>query len=101
MRDDAGLVRARIWSGLRRAAVAAGLGLLLLWGPWAAVPAAAQQPLVPAEQQLKELLDLAEAYQTGYLQVVAVCCYQLYSTCGIVAAPWTKAACCTACAPAR
>ena len=89
MTDNAGLVRAWSWSGLRRGAAAIGLGLLLLAGPWTAMPVAAQQPLVPAEQQLQELLDLAEAYQTGYLQVVAVCCYQLYSTCGIVAADYT------------
>lgn len=90
MRDNAGWVRAWIWSGPRRAAAAFGLGLVLLAGPWGTGPAAAQQPLVPAEQQLQELLDLAEAYQTGYLQVVAVCCYQLYSTCGIVAADYTS-----------
>jgi hypothetical protein len=35
-------------------------------------------------------LALCEAYQVGFLQVVAVCCYQAYSSVGIVATDYAN-----------
>ena len=52
--------------------------------------ARAQESLVPPEQQWQELLTLAEAYQANYLEVVAICCYQLYATTGIVATDYAN-----------
>lgn len=54
------------------------------------VPARAQESLTPPEQQWQQLLTLAEAYQTNYLEVVAICCYQLYATTGIVATDYAN-----------
>jgi hypothetical protein len=49
--------------------------------------AAAQddESLLPPEDKLAVFLELAEAYQVGYMQVVACCCYQLYVSTGIIA----------------
>jgi len=50
-----------------------------------AAPAHAQEQLVPPEQQLAELLELAQAYQSNYLELAAICCYQIYASTGIIA----------------
>jgi hypothetical protein len=48
-------------------------------------PAAAPEPGASAERSGEEaFLDLISAYQSGYLQVVAVSCYQLYAGAGLV-----------------
>ena len=44
----------------------------------------AQAPAAPAAGP-GDILALAEAYQSGYLQVVAIACFQLYSMTGIIA----------------
>lgn len=44
-----------------------------------------EESLVPPENKLAVFLELAEAYQVGYMQVVACCCYQLYVSTGIIA----------------
>lgn len=59
-------------------ALAAGLTLYLLTPQ----PGWAKAPEAPAAEQL---LQLFEAYQGGYLQVVAVACFQLYYSTGIIA----------------
>lgn len=50
----------------------------------AVAPAAAQDESRP------DPLALCEAYQSGFLQVVAVCCYQVYSAVGIVATDYAN-----------
>jgi len=40
--------------------------------------------------QPPDMIALAEAYQTGYLQVVAISCFQLYSSSGIIATDFAK-----------
>jgi len=47
--------------------------------------AGAQEPLTPPEQRWEELLTLAQAYQSNYFELVAICTYQLYASTGIVA----------------
>jgi hypothetical protein len=37
-----------------------------------------------------DMIALAEAYQTGYLQVVAISCFQLYSSTGIIATDFAQ-----------
>lgn len=64
--------------------LACGLAAFVLSLP-APAPASAQESLEPPEQQLEDLLDLATAYQSSYFQMVAVSCFQLYSSTGIIA----------------
>jgi hypothetical protein len=52
--------------------------------------ARAQESLTPPEQQWDELLALAEAYQSNYLELVAICCYQLYASTGIIATDYAN-----------
>lgn len=48
-------------------------------------PAAAPgDPAAPPKSGEEAFLDLVSAYQSGYLQVVAVSCYQLYAGAGLV-----------------
>jgi hypothetical protein len=61
------------------------LVLALITSLLLALPVRAQESLAPPEQQLAELLELAEAYQSGYFEVVALCCYQLYASTGVIA----------------
>lgn len=42
------------------------------------------QPVVAQNRDSKRALDLFAAYQGGYFQVVAVSCFQLYSSSGII-----------------
>lgn len=55
-----------------------------------APPVCAQEQLTPPEQQLEELLVLAQAYQSNYLELVAICTYQLYSATGIIATDYAN-----------
>ena len=85
-----------------KASLAAMLAVICL--ALAALPAWAQQEQTPpngaaqpagaaGEEQTAQppdMIALAEAYQTGYLQVVAVSCFQLYSSSGIIAADFAK-----------
>lgn len=48
------------------------------------------EPLLPPEDKLGMVLELAEAYQVGYMQVVACCCYQLYVSTGIIATDFSN-----------
>jgi hypothetical protein len=61
----------------------------VLTAPALAAPVAAAQPVTPDEQAAKQqfdaMLELFDAYQGGYLQVVAVACFQLYYSTGIIA----------------
>jgi hypothetical protein len=57
--------------------------------PALAADAPAKQP-PPAAQPASDPLALFEAYQGGYLQVVAVACFQLYYSAGIIATDFTK-----------
>jgi hypothetical protein len=50
----------------------------------AALPAWAQAPEAGPTSAAPNGLELAATYQSGYLQVVAVSCYQLYSSTGII-----------------
>ena len=60
------------------ATLAVGLPALAQDDPADASPAAPPDAMA-------EFLDLASAYQSGYFQVVAVSCFQLYSSAGIIA----------------
>jgi hypothetical protein len=54
---------------------------------------AAQAAGTAADEQTPQppdMIALAEAYQTGYLQVVAISCFQLYSSSGIIATDFAK-----------
>ena len=69
-----------------------GLALVLgcaLMAPALGAPAAPAQPMTPEEQAAKQqfdaMLTLFEAYQGGYMQVIAVACFQLYYSTGIIA----------------
>jgi hypothetical protein len=70
-----------------------------------ALPAYSQQPEQPAPEgagtvagsaadeqtpPVPDMVALAEAYQKGYLQVVAIACFQLYSSSGIIATDFSK-----------
>ena len=83
--DNPGIVT--IWSHARSGLLAGllALGLLL-----ALAPAAAQEDLTPPEQQLEELLHLAAAYQSSYFDLVAMSCFQLYSSTGIIATDYAR-----------
>lgn len=53
-------------------------------------PSRSQEPLTPPEQRWEELLTLAQAYQSNYLELVAICCYQLYASTGIIATDYSN-----------
>lgn len=73
------------YSGRFSAAAAALVMAGLVAALSAPSAARAQESLKPPEQQLSVLLELASTYQSSYLQVVAVSCFQLYSSTGIIA----------------
>jgi hypothetical protein len=60
-----------------RCLIAMIVGSLL---PWLGAHAAE-----PAKAPGNKVVDLVQAYQSGYLEVVAISCFQLYSATGIVA----------------
>ena len=66
--------------GMANKTVLLALGLML----FIAQPSAAQEQVDQA-QAVQGALELFAAYQSGYFQVVAVSCFQLYSTSGIIA----------------
>jgi hypothetical protein len=43
-----------------------------------------------AEMEPEQFLRLAESYQSGYLRVVAVSCYQIYSSTGVIATAFSE-----------
>jgi hypothetical protein len=55
-----------------------------------AQPVCAQEQLTPPEQQIADLLNLAQAYQSNYLELVAICCFQLYASTGVVATDYAN-----------
>ena len=58
-----------------------------------ALPTAAQESsesLMPLEQEYEVLVELARAYQTGYLEVVALSCFQIYASTGVIATDFSN-----------
>jgi len=45
---------------------------------------------MPPEQRWAELLTLAQAYQSNYLELVAICGFQLYASTGVVATDYAN-----------
>lgn len=72
------------------------LGIVLSLAAALSTPARAAQaqPATPEEQaarqQFDAMLALFDAYQGGYLQVVAVSCFQLYYSTGIIATDFSQ-----------
>jgi len=50
----------------------------------------APAPAQEEEQRMENILALFEAYQVGFLQVVAISCYQVYSSTGIIATDYAN-----------
>jgi len=68
-------------------ALALCLAILFLAAP---LTADAQETLTPPEQQIEELIILAGTYQSCYFNIVAVSCFQLYSSTGIIATDFAQ-----------
>ncbi|MBN2082095.1 hypothetical protein JW859_07795 [bacterium] len=63
----------------------------LLAGP--AAPAVAQdssESLMPLEEEYAALVELASTYQSGFLEVVALSCFQIYASTGIIATDFSN-----------
>jgi hypothetical protein len=71
------------------AAIAALLWLFCATHPAPAADTPAPKP-PPAATDASSMLDLFEAYQGGYMQVVSVCCFQLYYSTGVIATDFNK-----------
>lgn len=72
-------------------AVVASVWLLCAGFPALAADAPAPKPPSPPPAgDAGSALDLFAAYQGGYLQVVAVACFQLYYSTGVIATDFTK-----------